>query len=81
MKKIKNDSELLKKRLEKLEPFKLYFYNEKEDTLDDDGIYEYSEEDGCYHQKNTGWFSIDIKSMLRAIVDDDYFISLEVPND
>lgn len=71
--KIKNDSELLKKNLEDLKPFKVYL-DDKED-----GIWKYSEDDGYYHQAETGWYRLSISDMLRAIVDESYFIKLEIP--
>lgn len=44
----------------------------------DFGIFEYSEKDECYHQKETGWYILSIDNIKRAIVDDNYFIKVEM---
>lgn len=70
--KTKNDLDLLKKHLEEYKPFKVYFDGEGPE------IWLYDENDGYYHQKDTGWYRLSISDMLRAIVDDEYFIKLEI---
>ena len=44
----------------------------------DFGVFEYCKEDECYHQKETGWYTLSIDSIKRAIVDDNYFIKVEM---
>lgn len=72
MMKTKNDLDLLKKNLEELKPFRVIADNY------DFGIFEYSKEDECYHQKETGWYKLDTNAMLRAIMDENYFIKVEM---
>lgn len=67
--KIRNDSELLKQHLELRQDFKIIYDGE------DFGIYKYNQEKNVY-QGLVGYLSIE--SMLLAIIDEEYFIKLEI---
>ena len=81
MMKTNNDLELLKKHLQEKKNFKVYYDG------DDLGIEynKYNEEDGYYHgifkDKNGNEHIIgrlSIEDILRAIVDENYFIKVEI---
>ena len=65
-------SNLLLENLKNKNNFKVIIYNH------DFGVFEYCEEDNCYHQKDTDWYTLSIDSIKRAIVDDNYFIKVDM---
>ena len=79
----KEDLELNKKHLEERKPFKIYYEG------DDLGIECdcYNSKDGYYHgikKNNNGeyevWGRIDIQTILRAIVDENFWIKVKRVN-